>query len=134
MAGFLRRKNKQPVTVVDTTTTTTKKGGAPPLFSRFATTATKSSDDVPRIVSSPMSLASNRGGGGASPLEGSGNRQRTTSQVAGNDRLRIRRNIVLRVLGGVRWAINRRMEISGHNLLHHPLRRRGLCLYRLHSI
>jgi len=83
MAGFLRRKNKQPATVVDTTTT--KKGGAPPLFSRFATTATKSSDDVPRIVSSPMSLASNRGGGGASPLEGGGNRQRSNSQVAGND-------------------------------------------------
>ncbi|KIJ91401.1 hypothetical protein K443DRAFT_14426 [Laccaria amethystina LaAM-08-1] len=97
MAGFLRRKNKQPTVnmVADTmtsnlkpattTTTTTKKGGTP-LFTKFATT--KSTDDVPRIVSSPMSLAaSNRGGGGgggASALEG-GNRQRSNSQVSGND-------------------------------------------------
>ena len=89
MAGFLRRKNKQPATVnvvADTTTTTTTKtkGGPPPLFSRFATTATKSTDDVPRIVSSPMSLAASNRGGGASALEG-GNRRRSTSQVAGND-------------------------------------------------
>ena len=94
MAGFLRRKNKQPATVnvvADTTTTTTTttkaKGGTPPLFARFATTATKSTDDVPRIVSSPMSLAaSNRvgGSGGASALEG-GNRRKSHSQVAGND-------------------------------------------------
>jgi hypothetical protein len=96
MAGFLRRKNKQPTVnmVADTmtstlkpamtTTTTTKKGGTP-LFTKFATT--KSTDDVPRIVSSPMSLAaSNRGGGGggASALEG-GNRRRSNSQVSGND-------------------------------------------------
>ena len=76
MAGFLRRKNKQPATVnvvADTTTTTTTtktKGATPPLFARFSTTATKSMDDVPRIVSSPMSLApANRGGGGGG-LEG----------------------------------------------------------------
>ncbi|EDR00504.1 uncharacterized protein LACBIDRAFT_334125 [Laccaria bicolor S238N-H82] len=72
MAGFLRRKNKQPATVVDATTTTTTKtkgGGTPPLFARFATT--KNSDDVPRIVSSPMSLAaSNRGGGGGNDPRG----------------------------------------------------------------
>ena len=91
MAGLLRIKNKQPATVnvvADTTTTTKTKGATPPLFPRFATTATKSTDDVPRIVSSPMSLAaSNRvsggGGGGASALEG--NRRRSHSQVAGND-------------------------------------------------
>ena len=90
MAGLLRRKNKQPATVnvvADTTTTTKTKGATPPLFPRFATTATKSTDDVPRIVSSLMSLAaSNRvggGGGGASALEG--NRWRSHSQVAGND-------------------------------------------------
>ena len=88
MAGFLRRKNKQPATVnvvADTTTTTKAKGGTPPLFARFATTATKSTDDVPRIVSSPMSLAaSNRVGGGGGGLEG-GNRRRSASQVAGNE-------------------------------------------------
>ena len=90
MAGFLRRKNKQPATVnvvADTTTTTTTtktKGGAPPLFARFATTATKSTDDVPRIVSSPMSLAASNRVGGGGGLEG-GNRRRSTSQVAGNE-------------------------------------------------
>ena len=91
MAGLLRRKNKQPATVnvvADTTTTMKTKGATPPLFPRFATTAMKSTDDIPRIVSSLMSLAASNhvsggGGGGASALEG--NRRRSHSQVAGND-------------------------------------------------
>jgi len=59
MAGFLRKKTKQPE---PTKALPSSSPGPPtPLFARFSSTTTNSSNNVaPRIVSSPMSLASGR--------------------------------------------------------------------------
>lgn len=60
MAGFLRKKTKQPEPTTKglPTVSLSSSGPPPPLFSRFATNGQNSSNVSPRIVSSPMSLAS----------------------------------------------------------------------------
>lgn len=60
MAGFLRKKTKQPEpTTKEFPSVSLSSSGPPtPLFSRFSSNAQNSSNVAPRIVSSPMSLAS----------------------------------------------------------------------------
>ena len=60
MAGFLRKKTKQPEpTTKGLPTVSLSSSGPPtPLFARFSSNAQNSSNVTPRIVSSPMSLAS----------------------------------------------------------------------------
>ena len=60
MAGFLRKKTKQPEpTTKGLPSVSLSSSGPPtPLFARFSTNAQSGSNVSPRIVSSPMSLAS----------------------------------------------------------------------------